>query len=91
MDNSKVFFALKKEKKRLEHFIKFKKDNNDSVLIWHHPILDDKYAKEEESKLDVSDNLASIIFSGILLLISISAIAWQTMQWIRNIKNKNKL
>lgn len=66
-----------------QHMLDYMKKNNDSIWIWQHPDLGVRYAKENQLKLNVSNNWLQIITSGILLAISLYAIIWQIISWIK--------
>lgn len=90
LDYRDVLFSTAKQKKDFNHFLNVTtKDStvysssNDSIWVWHHPILEDNYATMEESQLDVSNNIFLIIINSILLIISISAVLWQIKQWTK--------
>lgn len=90
LDYRDVLFSTEKQKKDFNHFLgltnkdsTFYLPSNDSIWVWHHPILKDNYATMEQSKMDVSNNLFLIIINSILLIISISAVLWQIKQWTK--------
>ena len=90
LDYRDVVFSTKKQKKDFNHFLSLTKSDstfylpsNDSIWIWHHPILEDNYGTENETHLDVSNNILLIIVNTLLLIISISALFWQIKQWTK--------
>ncbi|SIR18653.1 hypothetical protein [Maribacter ulvicola] len=90
LDYRDVLFSTKKQKQNFNHFLSQTKNDstfylpsNDSIWIWYHPILEDNYATNEETQLDVSNNILLIVVNSLLLTISISALIWQIKRWTK--------
>ena len=81
-DPSTILFTSKQEKKEFNDFMSRNIGVGDSIWVWHHPKLKDRYAMQNELELDVSNNPFHIFISLILLIISIIALFWQIRRWI---------
>ena len=47
-DNTNSIYLSRNKKSNITQFLEHYKNHNDSIYVWHHPILRDKYAKEGE-------------------------------------------
>ena len=88
-DYRTIVFSLKQEKEDFKDLWKlinatpFYLPKNDSIWIWQHDKLKDRYATESELKLDTSGFVIQIISNVLILIIVVWGVAWQTKKWIK--------
>ena len=56
---------------------------NDSIYIWHHSKLQDKYATENQLQLNTSNFVWHIIVNSMILILVIWGLTWQIIQWVK--------
>ena len=89
-DYRTIVFSLNQEKEDFKHFWQildshtpFYAPRNDSIWVWNHPILTDRYATENETNLDTSGFLTQIILNILILIIVLWGVTWQINEWIQ--------
>ncbi|MEL4309100.1 hypothetical protein [Joostella sp. CR20] len=88
-DPNAVVFISKQDKDDFNHFSTihnsgpFYLPKNDSIWIWHHHKLKNRYATENELILDTSGFLIQIISNIIMVIIVIWGVIWQINKWIK--------
>lgn len=94
-DPEAVVFISKQDKEDFNHYMKiynatpFYLPKKDSIWVWQHPTLKNRYATEYETRLDTSGFLLQIILNIIMLLIVISGIIWVVSKWIKKKRKSN--
>ncbi len=81
VNDENTLIVFEPEKEHLNHFLKTEKNVGDSILIWHHKSLEDKYAKEDQKYIDTGGYSLQIIINTILLGISAYGIRKQIIEW----------
>jgi len=82
-------FIWKQDKDDYRHFFKiydatpFYLPMNDSIWVWHHKNIPDRYAVENEPSLDTSGFILQIILNIVMLILVLWGVTWQINQWIQ--------
>lgn len=80
-DASNAVFHSDKKALRAKQALNYFKTHNDSLLIWYHPIINGKYALEEETEIYTEGYLTQIIINSFLLCIALYSSIWQIKEW----------
>ena len=56
---------------------------NDSIYIWHHSKLQDRYATKQQLHLNTPNFIWHIIVNSIILILVIWGLTWQITQWLK--------
>ena len=82
-------FIWKQDEEDYKHFFKiydakpFYLPMNDSIWVWHHNLIQDRYSIKNESSLDTSGFVLQIILNIIMLILVMWGVTWQINQWIK--------
>lgn len=89
-DYRTIVFSLKQEREDFKDFWKiyvshtpFFAPRNDSIWVWRHAELKDRYAMKTELNLDTSGFLLEIVLNIIMIIVVISGATWQIKEWIK--------